>query len=234
MLLDSTPTRNADSLGQIASEIETCTRCPRLDAFLQESRAKFPDYWSRPVPGFGDPEARLMMLGLAPGFHGANRHGRVFTGDDSGKWLFGALYDLGVSSEPVSTGRDQPLRLDGVWISASARCVPPQNKPTVEELETCRPFLARELALLPNLKVILALGRIGHDQYLKHLGLKLSRYPFAHGAVHELPEGPILMDTYHPSRQNTNTGVLTWEMWTTAIDSALVRAKVERRFASQR
>ncbi|MGV3721697.1 MAG: uracil-DNA glycosylase [Actinomycetota bacterium] len=209
----------------LASEIHACTRCDRLAAFLHESRETRPGYWSRPVSGFGDPAATLCIIGLAPGYHGANRHGRVFTGDDSGRWLWGALHELGVCSHVNCTRGDQPLELSGVYINNVVRCVPPQNRPTTEELNTCREFLSRELALLPNVRVVLALGKLAHDSYLKHRGVKLSSAPFAHGAVHRLEGAPeILASSYHPSRQNTNTGVLTWDMWTSAIRRALLLA----------
>ena len=170
----------------------------------------------------------MVILGLAPGFHGANRHGRVFTGDDSGRWLWGALHELGVCSEKNCTRGDQPVELRGVWINNAVRCVPPENRPTGQEFDTCRSFLQRELALLPNTRVVLALGKLAHDSYLKLRGHKLAAFPFRHGAVHRLgPDEPILADSYHPSRQNTNTGVLTWEMWLEAIRAALEHARAE-------
>jgi uracil-DNA glycosylase len=206
----------------LASEIHLCSRCERLSAYLEESRQQHPGYWSRPVSGFGDPEASLLILGLAPGFHGANQHGRVFTGDSSGQWLWGGLHELGVCSAPNCTSGDQPLTLTGVYISNAVRCVPPQNRPTTGELDTCRGFLRRELDLLPQVKVVLALGKLAHDSYLKLRGEKLSAYPFGHTMVHRLGGSlPLLIDSYHPSRQNTNTGVLTWEMWLGAIAQAL-------------
>jgi len=209
----------------LQADIHACTLCPRLAAFLADCRAARPDYWARPVAGFGDPEATLLILGLAPGYHGANRHGRVFTGDDSGRWLYGALHELGVSSAPNSTSRDQPLCLTGVWISNAARCVPPANRPTAAELAACRPFLARELEALPRVRVVLALGRLAHETYLKLRGERLAAHPFAHGARHELPGGALLLDSYHPSRQNTNTGVLTREMWRGVLRAALAAAQ---------
>lgn len=206
----------------LASEIHGCTRCPRLAAFLRESRETRPGYWSRPVSGFGDPEARVFILGLAPGYHGANQHGRVFTGDDSGRWLWGALHELGVCSHANCTRGDQPLELSGVYISNAVRCVPPQNRPTTGELNDCRDFLRRELELLPHVRVVVALGKLAHDSYLKLRGVKLASLSFRHGAVHRFPEAPtLLVDSYHPSRQNTNTGVLTWPMWTDALRLAL-------------
>jgi uracil-DNA glycosylase family 4 len=208
----------------LQSEIHACARCPRLAEYLSRSRSAYPGYWSRPVAGFGDPDARLFILGLAPGLHGANRHGRVFTGDSSGRWLWGALHELGVCSAPDCTAGDQPLELRGVWISNAVRCVPPQNRPSGEEFDACRPFLARELELLPNVRVALALGKLAHDSFLKLRGERLSRFPFTHGAVHPLDGTTTLVDSYHPSRQNTNTGVLNWEMWLSAIGTALQAA----------
>lgn len=213
-------------LEQLSAEIHACRRCERLSDYLDESRRKFPDYWSRPVSGFGDPGAPLFLLGLAPGLHGANRHGRVFTGDDSGRWLWGALHELGVCSVPNITRGDPEATLTGVYVSNAVRCVPPQNRPTTEELNVCRDFLRRELALMPQVRVVLALGKLAHDTYLKLRGERLSAYPFRHGAVHPLESGgPILCDSYHPSRQNTNTGVLTWEMWTSVLRQGLDLAR---------
>jgi uracil-DNA glycosylase family 4 len=206
----------------LAAEIHACSRCERLAAYLVESRRAHPEYWSRPVAGFGDADAGLFILGLAPGLHGANRHGRVFTGDDSGRWLWGALHELGVCSVPNCTRGDQPVELSGVYVSNAVRCVPPQNRPTTRELNVCRDFLARELELMPGVRVVLALGKLAHDTYLKLIDEKLSAHPFRHGAVHAL--SPILVDSYHPSRQNTNTGVLSWTMWTAVIEKALTRA----------
>jgi uracil-DNA glycosylase family 4 len=216
------------TLDLLAADIHACARCPRLASFLADCREARPDYWGRPVSGFGDPSARLFILGLAPGYHGANRHGRVFTGDDSGRWLYGALHELGVCSERESTGREQPLRLEGVWISNAIRCVPPQNRPLPAEMDACRPFLEQELSLLSEVRAVLALGRLAHATYLKLLGLRQAAYPFAHGALHHPAAGPPLLDSYHPSRQNTNTGVLTRTMWLGALGTALELAAVRR------
>jgi uracil-DNA glycosylase len=212
----------SSALIDLGTEIHACTRCERIAEYLASSRRSHPAYWSRPVSGFGDPEAPLFILGLAPGFHGANQHGRVFTGDDSGRWLWGALHEAGVCSVPNCTRGDQPVELRGVYISNAVRCVPPGNRPTTAELAVCRDFLRRELDLMPQVTVVLALGRLAHETYLKLRGERLAAHPFAHGAVHQLPGAPeVLMDSYHPSRQNTNTGVLTWEMWTGVIRQAL-------------
>jgi uracil-DNA glycosylase len=215
-----------DALRLLAEEIHACRRCPRLAEYLDGSRRDNPTYWSRPVSGFGDPNARLYMLGLAPAYRGANQHGRVFTGDQSGAWLWRALHELGAASAPNSVSGDQPLQAYDVYIGAAVRCAPPANKPTLEEFDACREYFVRELALLPNVRVVMALGKLAHDSFLKHLGVKLSAYPFAHGAIHRPPESPyILVDTYHPSRQNTNTGVLTWPMWLGGIREALRLAR---------
>jgi uracil-DNA glycosylase len=213
------------SVQLLAEEIHGCDRCPRLVEYREKSRREQPEYWSRPVAGFGDPEARLLILGLAPAFHGGNRHGRVFTGDESGRWLWGALHELGAASEVNSVSRGQPLEVRGVYISNAVRCAPPQNKPTLEEFDLCRDFLRRELELLPSVRAVLALGKLAHDSYLKLHGERLSAWPFRHGAVHQLATGPVLIDSYHPSRQNTNTGVLKWEMWIDVISAALELAR---------
>jgi uracil-DNA glycosylase family 4 len=175
-------------------------------------------YWGKPVPGFGDPHARLLLVGLAPGAHGSNRTGRMFTGDASGDWLFEALYRFGFASQPASHSADDGLTLTDCYITAAARCAPPGNKPTGEEFDNCRPYLERELRLLPNVRVVLALGRIGHDAWL-HASGWWTRLPprqrpqFGHGRVTRMPDGIVLACTYHPSRQNTNTGKLTKRMW---------------------
>lgn len=204
-------------------EITVCERCPRLRAWCQEvARVKRrayldQDYWGRPVPGFGDPAARLVVVGLAPGAHGSNRTGRVFTGDSSGDLLYRVLYNAGFANRPESQRRDDGLRLKDAWISAAVRCAPPANKPTPREIETCRPFLQRELALLHRARVFVALGRIAFDNWLTILrsrGLVASRaaFTFAHGAEFEIPSTPLLIASYHPSRQNTQTGRLTEQM----------------------
>jgi len=202
----------------------TCTRCPRLVAHRERTaRTKKPQYrdwsyWGKPVPGFGDPRARLLLVGLAPGAHGSNRTGRMFTGDASGDWLYDALYRFGFASQPASRSTDDGLRLTDCYITAAARCAPPGNRPTRQELENCRPYLERELRLLPNIRVVLALGRIGHEAWLRASGwwqrlLPAARPRFRHGEVTALPDHTLLLCTYHPSRQNTNTGKLTKRMW---------------------
>jgi uracil-DNA glycosylase family 4 len=208
------------SLADLERRIVACGRCPRLREHCRETartrRAAYRDqtYWGKPVPGFGDPKAGLLVLGLAPAAHGANRTGRIFTGDRSGDFLYAALHRAGFANQPTSTGRNDGLRLTGVWITAAARCAPPANKPTPEELASCRPFLDEEFARLKHLRAVLALGKIGHDACLKRLrdaghDIVLNRFPFAHGAEHDLPDGLRLIDSFHPSQQNTFTGRLT-------------------------
>ena len=199
-------------LRRLARRVVACTRCPRLVAYLRDCKARWPDHRCKPVPGFGDPDARLVIVGLAPGIHGAGRTGRVFTFDDSGKWLFGALHEVGLASRPVSEGPGDGLELRGVYICAAARCAPPGNRPLPVELDNCRPYLAQELDHFKTAS-ILALGRIAHESVLKVVGARPSAFPFAHGAEHRLFDGRTMLDTYHPSRQNTNTGVLTRPMW---------------------
>lgn len=192
-------------LHEIACEVAGCKSCPRLGRYLEELRARFPDYHNAPVGGFGDPGAWLVVVGLAPGLHGANRSGRPFFMDASGEWLYGALERNGLWDGSA---------LDGVYIVNAVKCVPPQNRPQADELERCRTWLGRELEALEHAEVVLTLGALAHHSVLKLWDLRpLSRFPFRHGAVYR-PEGrPALLASYHPSRQNTNTGRLTRPMW---------------------
>jgi len=214
-----------DSLRTLEQDIIPCRRCPRLRAWCEQvardKRRAYRDwdYWGRPVPGFGDPQARIYVLGLAPGAHGANRTGRVFTGDSSGDWLYRALWENGFANQPESTHRGDGLRLSGVWIGASVRCAPPGNRPSPEEFAACREYAARELALLKGVRVVVALGRLAHDTFLALRGLPRGGFPFAHGAMHEAGL-LVLLDSYHPSRQNTQTGRLTREMLRAVFDEA--------------
>ncbi|WP_456409586.1 uracil-DNA glycosylase [Oceanithermus sp.] len=214
-------------LERLYEQLVACRRCPRLAAWREEvgrkKRRAYRDeaYWAKPVPGFGDPAARLLIFGLAPGAHGSNRTGRMFTGDASGDFLYPALWRAGLASRPTSERRGDGLELFGVYITAAVRCVPPGNKPTRAEFATCSTWTARELALLPEVRVYLALGRLAHEALLEHHGLVKARFPFAHGAEHALPGGRILLDSYHVSRQNTQTGRLTTAMF----DEVLARAK---------
>lgn len=221
------------TLRTLAAEIAACERCPRLRQHClevaREKRRAYADweYWGRPISGFGDPAARLLIVGLAPAAHGANRTGRIFTGDRSGDFLYAALHRAGLASQPTSTHRDDGLVLRDTYITAAARCAPPGNKPTPEELATCRGFLLRELELLPHVRVVLTLGRIGHETLIEALrarGLGLSRaaLPFGHGVVHRLPPPfPAIVGSFHVSQQNTFTGRLTEAMFDAVIARAL-------------
>jgi uracil-DNA glycosylase family 4 len=204
-----------------------CRRCPRLVvhrrqiARLKRRAYAKQVYWGKPVPGFGDPQGRILLLGLAPGAHGSNRTGRMFTGDASGDFLYPALWRQGFANQPHASARDDGLQLRDLFITAALRCVPPQNKPLAAELAQCRHWLARDLAL-PRLKVVLALGRIAHQAYLDLLlcqgeSIRKADFPFAHGAEHVIPGRPLLVDSYHVSFQNTNTGRLTAEMFTAVL-----------------
>jgi uracil-DNA glycosylase family 4 len=205
-------------------EIITCTKCPRLVAYREqvarEKRRAYRDwdYWGKPVPGFGDLEARVLVLGLAPGAHGSNRTGRPFTGDASGNFMYPVLYETGFANQSTAIDRNDGLTLLDLYITAAARCAPPDNKPLPAELDNCAPYLDREILGLKNLKVVVALGKIGFDAYLNHLkrrGLLKSKapYAFAHGAHYKVPDGRILLASYHPSNQNTQTGKLTRKMF---------------------
>ena len=220
-----------DTWDALNDEIVACRLCPRLVAWREEvaktKRRAYLDwtYWGKPVPGFGDHDARLLILGLAPGAHGSNRTGRMFTGDSSGETLFGALYRTGFASQPTSERRDDDLRLHDAFITAVGRCAPPNNRPTTEELVTCRPFLVRELALLTNLETVVVLGKVAFDGYLRLLsqqGYEVPKPVFRHGLSVALPDSlPRLIVSYHPSRQNTQTGRLTLEMF----DAIFVQAR---------
>lgn len=222
---------HASSLRVISRDVIACHRCPRLRAYCaavaREKRAAYreEDYWGKPVPGFGDPDAWLVLVGLAPGAHGSNRTGRMFTGDRSGDWLYGELFRQGLASRPDSLRADDGLTLDGVFITAAARCAPPDNRPEPAELDRCREYLVRELSALASARVLLALGKIGFDAILKarrELGrADLDPRPvFAHAATVKLPEGGHLLASYHPSQQNTSTGKLTAAMWRGIFETA--------------
>jgi len=189
--------------------IEQCTVCPRLAGFLAEVRSANPGYFARPVPAFGDPRARLLIVGLAPGMHGANRTGRPFTGDFAGILLYDTLHRFGFGSKPVSESADDDLVLSDCRISNAVKCLPPANKPEPAEIRACNRYLAAELAASPDVRVILALGLVAHKAVLMAAGLKQSALPFGHGARHVLPDGRILIDSYHCSRYNTQTRRLT-------------------------
>jgi len=215
-----------DSLAAVHDDVVGCRACPRLVAWREqvgeEKRAAYRDeaYWARPVPGFGDPAARLVVVGLAPAAHGANRTGRMFTGDRSGDFLYAGLHRAGYANQPTSVGRLDGLELDGAWITAPVRCAPPANKPTTVERDTCRPFLDRELALLTEARVFLVLGAFGYQGLASYLGLR-PRPAFGHGVEVALPDGRTILCSYHVSQQNTFTGKLTPAMF----DAVLARAR---------
>jgi uracil-DNA glycosylase family 4 len=212
-------------LQELERDVPNCARCPRLTAFLSDLRARHADYWNRPVPGFGDREPWLVIVGLAPGMHGANRSGRPFFMDASGEWLYGELGRRGLWDGE---------RLTGVYILNAVKCVPPQNRPTSDEQARCRPWLARELEALAGARVVLALGQIAWLSVLRCLELRpLAKHPFEHGASLAGADRPTLLASYHPSRQNTNTGVLTRAMWR-AIFTRAERLAGSRRAPSTR
>ncbi len=211
-------------LQELNREVVVCRACPRLVAHREqvarEKRRAYLEweYWGKPVPGFGDPRARVLILGLAPGAHGSNRTGRMFTGDSSGVFLFRTLYETGFANQPTSRQRNDGLRLNDAYITATLRCAPPGNKPLPEEIRNCAPFLDRELAGLKNVRVVVALGRIAFDAYLSYLKRcgwleRRKTYVFAHGAQYRMPDGRALLASYHPSNQNTQTGKLTQRMF---------------------
>ncbi len=218
-------------LSNLNREVISCTRCPRLviyrEQVAREKRRAYRDcqYWGRPVPGFGDPNARVIVLGLAPGAHGSNRTGRPFTGDASGKFMYPVLHETGFASQPCVTDRNDGLVLRDLFITAAARCAPPGNKPLPTELANCAPYLQRELEGLHNAKLIVALGKIAFEaylNYLKRLGKLVSRksYLFQHGAKYLMPDGRSLLASYHPSNQNTQTGKLTRPMFVRIFQEA--------------
>jgi uracil-DNA glycosylase family 4 len=192
---------------------KSCTACPRLAKFLKEARVEHPDYYNAPVPPFGDPKGRLVLVGLAPGFHGANATGRPFTGDHAGILLYKTLHEFGFASAPVSTSATDRLKLIDCRINNSVKCVPPQNKPLPPEIRTCNRYLAADLRALDEPHVLLALGSIAHSAALMALELKPKGYKFGHGAEHSLPQGHVLLDSYHCSRYNTQTRRLTEPMF---------------------
>jgi uracil-DNA glycosylase family 4 len=211
------------SLAQLDARIVRCRRCPRLAAHREAGAAAPPRrfagqrYWARPLPGFGDPRARLLLVGLAPAAHGGNRTGRMFTGDQSGAWLVRALHEAGFASQASSERRDDGLRLRGAYVTAAVRCAPPANKPTPPEIATCQPYLLEELRLLRRVRVVVGLGRVGWHAYLRaRVRLGLTRPPatprFGHGSITTFADGIVLIGSYHPSQQNTFTGKLTRAM----------------------
>jgi uracil-DNA glycosylase family 4 len=222
---------SARNLEALNARIIACERCPRLrdhcTTIARVRRRAYTEweYWGHPVPSFGDPQARVLALGLAPGAHGSNRTGRPFTGDGSGDFLYPVLYEAGFASQPNAISRDDGMKLAGLWITSVARCAPPGNKPTPEELRNCAPWLDEEFRLLPNLRVVICLGRIAFDGLLAHMqrmGQKISRsaFPFGHGVEYTMPDGLQVITSFHPSLQNTNTGRLTRPMFLKVIKRA--------------
>ena len=222
------------ALMRLQQQILRCTQCPRLVEYraqvAREKRRQYRDweYWGKPLPSFGDPQARLLIIGLAPAAHGGNRTGRMFTGDQSGDWVYRTLHRFGFANQPTSQHRDDGLTLHDVYITAAARCVPPDNKPSGAELATCRPYLRRELQLLGRVRVVVPLGRIAFEAYIaarRELALPPpdKRPHFAHAAVTSMPDGVVLVASYHPSRQNTQTGRLTQTMF----DAVFARVRRE-------
>jgi uracil-DNA glycosylase family 4 len=223
---------NSKRLEALAAEVHECFKCPRLVAWREAEAADPPKryrgqaYWARPVSGFGDPEARILIVGLAPAAHGANRTGRMFTGDRSGDWLYAALHRAGLANQPTAVSRDDGLRLHDAYIAAVVRCAPPANKPTPEERDNCLPYLQRELEILDRARVVVALGKFGWDGFLKAaatIGIPTPRPKprFGHGAEAPLNDRLTLLGMFHPSQQNTFTGKLTVPM----TDAVLARAK---------
>jgi len=228
---------SAESLAVLNERIVACERCPELRAYCAEvarvRRRAYLDheYWGRPVPSFGDPQARVLVLGLAPGAHGSNRTGRPFTGDGSGDFLYPVLYEAGFASQPKAISRADGMKLKGLWISAVVRCAPPGNKPSPEEQRNCASWLDDEIALLTKMRVVVCLGKIAFDGFLNHqlrAGKIASRkgFDFRHGAEYALPGGVTLIASYHPSLQNTNTGKLTRMMFLDVFRRARVAAGI--------
>lgn len=214
------PTAKAHALGGFTPD---CRRCARLAGFLEGVRERHPDYYARPVPSFGDPRARLLVVGLAPGLHGANRTGRPFTGDYAGELLYKTLHEMGFSGRAQSVSSTDGLRLRDCRITNAVRCVPPANRPETAEVRSCNAYLAAELATVPAGGVVLALGRVAHGAVLRALGLSGTAAPFAHGAEAPLPGGRRLLDSYHCSRYNTQTGRLTEAMFRAVLRRARAR-----------
>lgn len=220
------PKDSSTELERLASEIVACRRCPRLvdwrEQVARDKRRAYEDeeYWGRPVPGFGDPQAALLIVGLAPGAHGANRTGRMFTGDRSGDVLYASLHRCGLADRPTSTSRGDGLQLHDTWITMPVRCAPPANSPTPEERDTCAPFLTRELALIPW-RSVLALGAFGWDAVIRHAGMAGERPRFGHGATATLADGRPLIGSFHVSQQNTFTGRLTPDMLDGVVRDAM-------------
>lgn len=216
------------TLSALSEEITQCKRCSRLVNYIADIKEKYPNYWCKPVPGFGDENAEILIVGLAPGRFGANRTGRMFTGDSSGDFMYPILFEAGLCSQPTSTSIDDGLKLKNCYITAMGRCAPPQNKPTKEELTNCFHFFEEEINYLTNLKIVICLGKIAFNGYLNSVEHKVDSvqkfnkksFKFTHGAVYDKNLPHILIASYHPSRQNTQTGRLTKEMFKNVFEKA--------------
>ena len=221
---------DVDSLSQLRADVSACVACPRLvewrESVAVEKRASFRDdeYWGKGVPGFGDPAASVWVMGLAPAAHGANRTGRMFTGDRSGDWLYRAMHRAGLGSQETSVHANDGLTLHGAWVSSAVRCAPPDNKPTPDERDTCRGFLQRERELLTNVRVVVCLGSFAYEAVCKEWGVR-SRPKFGHGVEVTAPDGIVIICSFHPSQQNTFTGKLTEPMLDAVFSRAVVLAK---------
>ncbi len=216
---------SSDSLEKVCADISSCRACPRLvewrESIAAEKRASFKDdeYWGRGVPGFGDPKAKLWVMGLAPAAHGANRTGRMFTGDRSGDWLYRAMHRAKFATQAESTWRDDGLKLKGAWVSSAVRCAPPDNKPNPDERDACRTYLVRERELLTNIRVVICLGSFAYEAVCKEWGVK-PRPKFGHGVEVVAPDGTVILCSFHPSQQNTFTGKLTEPMFDAVFSRA--------------
>jgi uracil-DNA glycosylase family 4 len=226
--------RMGSRLQALQDRVVRCRKCPRLLAYLQEVKEHKPrryrdwSYWSKPLPSFGDSQARVLIVGLAPAAQGGNRTGRMFTGDRSGEWLFGTLHQFGFANQPNSSCRDDGFSLHDCYITATLRCAPPKNKPLPDEIENCRPYFLEELDLLKKVRILVPLGHIAFTQTMRSLrqkGLEIPTLVFGHGKVYPLPNGQVVVTTYHPSQQNTQTGKLTKPMFHAIFER--VRRKLE-------
>ncbi len=212
--------RTADSRLSLAARVVACRLCPRLVAYHEGIAREHPDWHCRPVPGYGDPKARIVLVGLAPSKTGGNRTGRIFTGDKTAEFLFKALYETGLSSLPHSLSKDDGLVLRDLYLTPALKCAPPHDKPLPQELRSCFPFFDEELRALPGARVVIGMGKIAHDAYLRLRGKPLSAHPFKHAFAHRLQAGPVLLDTYHCSPRNTNTGLLSMRMLVDVLEKA--------------
>ncbi len=218
-----------ENLSKLQNKIISCRQCPRLVSYIKTIRDKYPNYWCKPVPSFGDPNGKILIVGLAPGRFGSNRTGRMFTGDSSGNFMYKILYEVGLCNKPDSVDLNDGLVLKNCYITAVGRCAPPQNKPTPKELDNCFPYFASEIDILKKVRVVIALGKIAFDGYFKWLGmrsetsdLRKKDFVFSHNAAYKSDKLPhVLIASYHPSRQNTQTGKLTPKMFRQVFEKAI-------------